>query len=252
MKTLLETSFSVLIATMVLILNATLAETVTTSTINSSADIRNDGEVRLAAEEMQFQIRGANQIQTTATVAGITYTAGPNTLILSAPAYDATQAGCFLTDKTDTIIFVYNADQKMIRETIVPAVGSQRPARTLFPIGNNVTSAQFTYNCRERFVAMTASNTNTFTLKTAPLAGSVRAYVNGTEQTVSVSNANVTVTSLLAAGNYVQIFYRPQTISTTFPINRIDFSMTATLNGVRNGERTVNASGSAQLRNYRN
>lgn len=250
MKSLLETMFGAIIGVMVMLVSANMTDAVVSTAINGTADMQLDRSVRGMSDEMLMHLRNASRIVATTTVGATTYTSGPSTLIVAAPAYNVNQSSYFISGQEDILIFTYDAANKQVRQVISTSNGSARPARNLFPIGRNIDSLTFTYNCREIFSAATTGSSTTYTLTVAPMASSVKVYINGASKTATVSGSVVTVTSSVTAGDRVQIFYSPQTFSATAPITSVSFTTQQSSSGAR-GTRTCTAQGNARLRNYR-
>ena len=250
MKSLLETMFGAVIGFLVMLVSVNLTDAVVATSINGSSDMQLDRSVRVMTDEMQMHLRNAGRVVATTTVGMTTYTTGESTLIVAAPAYNANQSDYFINGQEDTIIFTYDANNKEVRQVILPTTGAARPARNLFTIGRSVDSLIFTYNCREVFLATTTIAPSTYSLSTTPVTTSVKVYVNGTAKTATVSGAVVTVTDSVTAGDRVQIFYNPQTFSTTAPIVSVSFTAAQSVSGAR-AARTSTAQGIARMRNKR-
>lgn len=89
---------------------------------------------RAATGEIFSELRAAKQVVPAATLNSVNYTTGPTSLVLTAPGINVADMSVILTGVTDTIAFTYDADAETLTETIVPGVGSQRPARANFRI----------------------------------------------------------------------------------------------------------------------
>ncbi|MGC4046823.1 MAG: hypothetical protein QM758_23765 [Armatimonas sp.] len=224
---------------------------------------------RISLDEGLFRLRGAESIQATQG----TMTLGPTTAIFRLPAYNPNTPGFFLDNVYDTIVITYDANNRQILETILPAIGSVRAPRSNWVIAREVTVANFDYYARQNFRALNTGN-QTFTLG-APIAAAnvttttsgtgpnavvtttvtgAQAYVNGMPTTFTYNPGNQSITvSCPARGADVQILYpaRPDNDGGSSRQLVTQVRLNLTLRNPTDENGTISLQGLALLRNRR-
>lgn len=171
---------------------------------------------RTAIDEVLFQTRGGDSLLSTAVLNGKRIYTSATTAIVRLPAFHPNSSDPFLNNAWDIVAFEYDPNTRTLYETIQPANGSTRPARTRYPIARNVRSLEFTYRARQNYKAITLG-VQAFALG-APLASTVNSalgltsssaqvFVDGVPTAFESLLGNSVITAKAPLGGAVQIIY---------------------------------------------
>lgn len=229
-----------------------------TSTANRTADrrVREEsmgGFARASLDEMLKELRAADQIFVSRTIAGTNYATTASNLVLEAPGFDPASTQGILPGIYDVVAFTFDATARTLSETTFVDTGSRRPARSNFVIARNVQSVAYTYRVREQFVSKGVAS---FVMST-PTASTPVAYVDGRLAAGSyvASTRTFTLSSTPASGKDVQFLYAINPTANSGAglafVNSVDVTLVLSEMDGRRITRTVTMSGNARLRNQR-
>lgn len=250
---LIETLVSMFVMSLVITATLGLVSTGTRSADRQTLEAGLAAQARTSLDEVLREVRGAEQVVTTFTNSGATFTSGTANLVVKAPAYDG--AG-ILSNVYDVVAYRYDANAGTLTQTTVVSNGSQRPVRSGLVIAEHVTNVAYTYSARDQKKGDGAQTA--FEMAAQPNA-TPTVYVNGVVKTTglsySASSKTVTFIAAPAAGDDIQFVYSvsPTEDSGKWLAYVIAVSVTLTVRDTdgRNVQRTVTLNGNAQMRNSR-
>jgi Tfp pilus assembly protein PilV len=208
---------------------------------------------RVSMDEMLSDLRGAKGILASRTLNGTAYTSSGQDVVFLAPGYDPATTQVVLSGANDAIALDFDSQRGVIEETVVPAAGSIRPARTRYTLARNVLAVAYTYSARETFRAG-GTGSQTFTLTGTPMAQPLVLVDGiGTACTYNAGARTVTVNVPVRGANVQALYGVQPTDTAALPlISQVDVAVTFQGQDSRLRTYTFVMPGSARLRNYRN
>lgn len=267
--TMVELMVGLSITTMLLMSTMSIITATAKGLARTQSSASMAGQARQGMEMVLYQVRGAESTLASQSINGTTWTTGPTSVVMRAPAYDPATTGLILDGKWDTIAVRYDSAKRQLLQSVVPATGSKRPAGSNRVIAKNIESVDIAYTVRDSFnyQAPAQASSATFTLSNTPV-GTPVCTVNGVAKPVTVNNSggsnncgngstspNTVTISAPGTNANVQFLYRvdPATCGSSGlqSVSGVEIVLKASEvdnNGVR---RTSSLTGEARMRNNR-
>lgn len=255
--TLAEVMVGLMVTTLLLLSTMAVLSAAARGMARSQTVVDTTRQARQGMEATLTLIRSANAVLPVAILHGVEYRTNANTVVLRAPAYDTTQSLVFPSNSWDLIALEWSPTERVLRQSVHRAIGSERPQSNRRIIARNVESAQWILKVRDKFDWTRPSNPpllQTFQLNMLPstIEG---CWVNGVAGSISIRDQrNVWIPTPSLSG-LIQFVYAvdPSTFSGTAPtkVSQVEMRMTVMeVSGTAEPVRTV-VEGQARLRNYR-
>lgn len=246
---LVEMLVTVTLAFIMVSMVTTFLSMMASNTDRQQVDMTLGDSARNSVDEMLVSLRGASRVVVSDTVHGTATTTSGTQISFLAPGYDPASSTVVL-ENDDRIAYVYDPQQRVIRQFLQPTNGSIRPTRNGYVVARNVESVRYLYFARESLKAP-GTGSVTHTLTATPLSKPL-VMVNGVAVACEWTAQSRTVTFTAATrGSEVQFLYavQPSEAAAAPLIVQVDVEVLFSGKDGRSSTRRLLFPGSARLRN---